>query len=511
MKSHHHGIGTVEVTTTEADGATSSQMQDLYCVECDFSTTDGGVLADHVKRCRGKEAATAEIEVIDLDSVIGPDPDDEPSEDILEDAGDLPLPIPSPEPKEELPVLPLPMPSVEPATATAGRKNAFQCEQCPYSTGRKYNLGLHVNSVHLKVGKQFRCSMCPYRAARNVTLDKHVRIWHEKTKPGEYKPSAKPVEVSDNDDDDIIELPPPPNIEYRVLAETAKEKLSNTLVLAGPTGERLVLEEEQDYSTSTPAEAASTSSSWKPTLQIPRSRIVSLGKAPSGSVVSLWNPASSSSSSKPRKAVPASSKSNLPKPNPQKPPEAKNVNEVLSNNNEEDVEVIEWSSFGVDPGCSLEMEVTDEGEENMNLYYQEQPNEVSEEDGIEEVPSKKEPAAKVASSDARGMFMCQLCSYKTHLKAKLKRHVESNHIEGRKRFMYDRSIYVFDQVLNGMFRYRCEFCDYSSAHSNNLSAHVNGMHTKERKFSCNSCAFITYYEKDIRRHLANVHGGNKKV
>ena len=51
------------------------------------------------------------------------------------------------------------------------------CEQCPYSTGKKYNMRSHVEAIHEKVIK-YHCKQCNYGTSRKHRLETHFDAIH---------------------------------------------------------------------------------------------------------------------------------------------------------------------------------------------------------------------------------------------------------------------------------------------------------------------------------------------
>ena len=55
-------------------------------------------------------------------------------------------------------------------------KDEFTCRTCEYSTNRKVNLRIHINSVHNEV--RYPCGKCKYQATQQSHLYRHNRTRH---------------------------------------------------------------------------------------------------------------------------------------------------------------------------------------------------------------------------------------------------------------------------------------------------------------------------------------------
>ena len=54
---------------------------------------------------------------------------------------------------------------------------------------------------------------------------------------------------------------------------------------------------------------------------------------------------------------------------------------------------------------------------------------------------------------------------------------------------------------------KCNQCDYSSSHRDNLRKHLK-MHSGEKSNKCNQCDYASFWAGDLRKHL-KTHGGEK--
>lgn len=56
-------------------------------------------------------------------------------------------------------------------------KLKYSCEQCNYTTDRKYNLNIHIKRHHEKI--RYQCTVCEYEAMSRTSLKYHVQSIHE--------------------------------------------------------------------------------------------------------------------------------------------------------------------------------------------------------------------------------------------------------------------------------------------------------------------------------------------
>jgi len=59
------------------------------------------------------------------------------------------------------------------------KQQNFSCEHCEYICGHKGSLKTHINTIHLKK-KNFKCDLCDYTCGQKCNLKKHINTVHLK-------------------------------------------------------------------------------------------------------------------------------------------------------------------------------------------------------------------------------------------------------------------------------------------------------------------------------------------
>ena len=117
--------------------------------------------------------------------------------------------------------------------------------------------------------------------------------------------------------------------------------------------------------------------------------------------------------------------------------------------------------------------------------------------------------------------VCQECGFAARQKADLKRHNDSVHTEGDKRFKCMRCPYSSAEnsklkyhikaVHEKMRDHACGKCEYAASEKRDLKKHIEAVHEKIRNHICGECGFATSWKTDLKRHKEAVHTtGDKK-
>ncbi|XP_063695440.1 zinc finger protein 816-like [Bolinopsis microptera] len=106
-----------------------------------------------------------------------------------------------------------------------------------------------------------------------------------------------------------------------------------------------------------------------------------------------------------------------------------------------------------------------------------------------------------------------LCTFRTHLKLKLRHHCNTKHAKEKpwkcnkchftttKRSSLDKH----NKCHTSHHLYLCEFCDYSTISLIQLDAHIKGHPGDQPTYGCPECDFISCIEKNLYHHLGVAH------
>ena len=120
--------------------------------------------------------------------------------------------------------------------------------------------------------------------------------------------------------------------------------------------------------------------------------------------------------------------------------------------------------------------------------------------------------------DTSNKFNCDLCSWSTPQKHRLKAHVIEAHAHaetkshqcqecGYATTRKDRLERHWDSVHNqGDKKYKCEECPYSTAEKSKLQRHWDSVHNQgDKKFKCGRCPYSSADKFKLQRHMDKFH------
>lgn len=120
--------------------------------------------------------------------------------------------------------------------------------------------------------------------------------------------------------------------------------------------------------------------------------------------------------------------------------------------------------------------------------------------------------------DASNNFNCDLCSWSTPQKHRLKQHVIEAHAHAEIKSHQcqecdystarrDRLERHWDSVHNqGDKKYKCEECPYSTAEKSKLQRHWDSVHNQgDKKFKCGRCPYSSADKFKLQRHMDKIH------
>ena len=133
-----------------------------------------------------------------------------------------------------------------------------------------------------------------------------------------------------------------------------------------------------------------------------------------------------------------------------------------------------------------------------------------------------------AIHDGEVRFSCQECIYKTFFTQSIKLHITKCHPQTKLRWLIvgckqcesgidhklcevlsgktiEKTKKKIRQKVKGVYKYKCEECDFSSPNSNTVDRHKAVLHDKLVRYSCSECNLKAYESFSVKMHMKEAH------
>jgi len=409
----------------------------------------------------------------------------------------------------------------------------FKCDQCDYSTTRKYNVTIHKQSKHEVQSVDFFCDMCTFSTTKQAYLTRHLEVVHNDTGSKRSYPLFTPSE----------KLPEhnffhAPGSHMPHLLIDGHALVMNKFFLNGQ-GEKsgyfyCVQKNKNKCKVSAKAcvvNPAEETDSTKPDL-ISSSHVDSPHRVNEDVKEEIGQ-------------IPLNTKG----VKTEMEESSLDVKNILINNVKTDILAVNTSN-----SCSEANIISKEDENDISklslISYQGTHTEMCSEVSQQEVVYKDKPKSRVKgvkrvkgkSQGEKDELFCDLCDYKANLmstfkkhhqvkhqnilyscdqcdyhvkyEASLKRHKEAVH-EGK---TYDCTLCEFKastashlkihvESIHEGITHDCEYCGKKFKQKIHLKTHVDGMH-KGITYSCTYCSYISRQKAHLSHHISTKHEGN---
>ena len=136
-----------------------------------------------------------------------------------------------------------------------------------------------------------------------------------------------------------------------------------------------------------------------------------------------------------------------------------------------------------------------------------------------QIYSSEENVPESAKQDIIKDYKCELCSFKTHKRSYLNRHINQQHNiakkicqECDKAYCSNISLRLHRETVHlGIKKFKCEICPYTTNRKSNLMTHINGVHEMVKRHVCGECNYAATQKGNLVYHMKSVHniGDNK--